>query len=157
MYNFTQKELLEEGFWDSLKNSKIGRIGKRFGQGGLEVLKAVAPKTSSQFGGMVQGTRDAFSRIGKAGRKMEDRILEWLDERGLMPLPENPEIKKIRSFADGNSQWRVEVGKKSVNQNGEPYVSLKYTYPTAIVLHNKKDDTFKFVLQPDNRRVKRVA
>lgn len=153
MYKPSQKDLLNEAFWDNFKNSKIGRAISTGYQAAKEIGKVVAPKTSSQLTSMIQGVRDAKRRIGQAGKKMEDRILEWLDERGFTPLPEDPSIKKLKDYPDGNSQWRVKVGMKDVDPDtGNITVAKTFKFPVAIILHDKKDDSFKFLVYPADQR-----
>lgn len=151
MYKLSQRELMEEGLWDKFKDTKLGRGLRKAGQIGLEVTRAIAPNTISQAGNIIQGVRNAKQRIGQAGRKMEDRIIEFLDSYGLMP--DNSEIKKLKSFPNGDSQWRVEVGKKDVDPNtGESKVIQRYNFPVAIILFNRQQNSFKFLTEPAQRR-----
>ena len=151
MYKLSQRELLEEGLWDKFKDTKVGRGLRKVGQFGAEIAKVVAPNTSSQVGSIVQKYRDAKQNISQAGRKMEDRVIEFLDGYSLMP--DDSEVKMLKSFPNGDSQWRVKVGKKDVDPNtGESKVVQRYNFPIAIILHDKKSNSFKFLTEPAQRR-----
>lgn len=149
MYKLSQRELLEEGLWNKFKNSKIGRRINQGIQAGKEIAKAFAPKTTQQLGSMIDNTRQSFTNINQAKKTMAQLVAEWLDERGLIPISKIVEVSK---YADGNSQWKVDVAKKGVDDNGKAVIAGKFKLPTAIILYNAKDKSFRFTLEPAQRR-----
>jgi hypothetical protein len=144
MHNYTQKELMSEGFWSDFVAPKAAGAW----QLGKEIGKVVLPKTSENIGKVVQGTRDAAQRVDQAFTKMSDRVKFWLDENGIVPIKGEP-IKKIKDFPDGNKHFAVKVAEKGVDPDtGDAIPARKFKYPSAIILYNRKDNTFKWVTKP---------
>jgi hypothetical protein len=146
MYKFSQKELLEEGFWDTFKNSKIGRLGKKFYQGAKEVAGVIAPNTSSQIGNIVKGVRGATQRIKQAGQTIQERILDWMDEQGIVPIPD--ENIKLGKNTPKGQHYVVKVAQKGVTPTGDTVPGKKFRYPQAIVLFDRDKDSFDWVIKP---------
>jgi hypothetical protein len=146
MYKLSQKELLEEGFWDTFKNSKIGRLGKRVIQGAKEVASVVAPNTSSQIGNIVKGVRGATQRIKQAGQTLEERISDWMDEQGIVPIP-NDSIKSGKNTPKGQ-HYLVKVAQKGITPAGDTVPGKKFKYPQAIILFDKDKGSFEWVIKP---------
>jgi hypothetical protein len=153
MYKLSQRELLEEGLWDSFKkgvnkvaNTKLGRLTKQAIQLGKEVGKFVAPNTSSQLANMVSGTRSGYQRIRQAGKTIEERILDWMDEQGFVPIP-NDIIKMGKNTPKGQ-HYTVKVAQKGITPEGNSVAGKKFRYPQAIVLFDKDKNVFEWVIKP---------
>jgi hypothetical protein len=141
MYKFSQKELLEEGFWDTFKR------GLNFAkQVGKEVGKVVAPNTSSKLANITQASRGAIQRIKQSVKKIEERILDWMDEQGIVPIP-NDTIKPGKNTPKGQ-HYVVKVAQKGVTPTGESVAGKKFRYPQAIVLFDRDKDSFDWVIKP---------
>jgi len=153
MYKFSQRELLEEGLWDSFKkgvnkvaNSKIGRLAKTGFQIGKEIGKVVAPNTSSQLANIRSAGRGILQRIGQAGKTIEERILDWMDEQGFVPIP-NDIIKMGKNTPKGQ-HYTIKVAQKGITPEGNSVAGKKFRYPQAIVLFDKDKDSFDWVIKP---------
>jgi len=153
MYKLSQRELLEEGLWDSFKkgvnkvaNSKIGRLAKSGYQLGKEIGKVVAPNTSSQLANIRSAGRGIIQRVGQAYLTIEERILDWMDEQGIVPIP-NDKIKVGKNTPKGQ-HYLVKVAQKGVTPTGETVAGKKFRYPQAIVLFDKDKDSFDWVIKP---------
>ena len=153
MYKLSQRELLEEGLWDSFKtlknkvvNSKIGRFTKGAIQFGREVGKVVAPNTTSKLANIASGYRSAKQRIGQAAQTIEERILDWMDEQGIVPIP-NEKIKIGKNTPKGQ-HYLVKVAQKGVTSKGESVAGKKFRYPQAIVLFDRDKNIFDWVIKP---------
>lgn len=153
MYKLSQRELLEEGFWDSfkkgygkLKDSKVGRLAQQLGQGVKEVANVVAPNTMSQAGNMIKSVRSAGQRIKQAGLKIEERILDWMDEQGIVPIP-NDTVKLGKNTPKGQ-HYVVKVAQKGINKEGDTVPGKKFRYPQAIVLFDREKNIFEWVIKP---------
>lgn len=153
MYKLSQRELLEEGLWDSLKkakakvaNSKIGRFAKSAYQLGKEFGKVVAPDTSSKLANIRSAGRGIIQRVGQAYQTIEERILDWMDEQGIVPIP-NEKIKIGKNTPKGQ-HYLVKVAQKGVTPEGESVPGKKYRYPQAIILFDKDKDIFEWVIKP---------
>ena len=153
MYKFSQRELMEEGLWSSLmkagnkiSNSKIGRFAKGAIQLGKEIGKVVAPNTSSQLTNIIGGVRSARQRIGQAGKTIEERILDWMDEQGYVPIP-NDIIKMGKNTPKGQ-HYVIKVAQKGITPEGESVAGKKFRYPQAIVLFDRDKDIFDWVIKP---------
>ena len=146
MYKLSQRELLEEGLWDSFKNSKIGRFTKGAIQLGKEIGKVVAPNTSSKLTNIASGFRSAKQRIKQSYQTLEERILDWMDEQGIVPIPDD-KIKIGKNTPKGQ-HYLVKVAQKGVTPTGESVAGKKFRYPQAIVLFDKDKDIFEWVIKP---------
>ena len=160
MYNLSQKELLEEKLWDSFKNlstkianSKIGRLTKQVGTGALEVAKLAAPETTSKLNAARQKAGEIAQKISDAGKTMEEKVLRYLATRNLMPLP-NKKIELVETFANGDTKWSTEVGRMGYDPASpkKPIIIQNFTYPQVIIYHEKKNNSFKLLLEPAMRR-----
>ncbi len=142
MHKFTQKELLEEGFWDSFKRGVTATF-----QGAKEVANVFAPKTSAQISAIKKGSKDAFARIEQARKPIEERILDWMDEQGKVPIPGDT-IKKGKNTPKGR-HYIIKVAEKGINQKtGDIVPGKKYLHPQAIILYDREKETFDWVVKP---------
>jgi hypothetical protein len=153
MYKLSQKGLLEEGLWDSFKkgynkvaDSKIGRLAKSGYQLGKEIGKVVAPNTSSQLANITQAGRGINQRIRQAYQTIEERILDWMDEQGIVPIPDE-KIKMGKNTPKGQ-HYLIKVAQKGITPTGESVPGKKFRYPQAIVLFDKDKDIFDWVIKP---------
>lgn len=146
MRKFTQKQLLNEGFWGEFLSPKI----KRGIQTAKEISKVVAPKTYENISNIVSGTRDAQKRIGEAGKSMEERVLLWLDEYGYTPVPnKHGKVRLVKKFPGGDRHYSLKVAEKSTDPDtGETIPGRKFRYPTAIILYDKGKNMFRKVILP---------
>ena len=137
MYKIKQKELLEEGFWSG------------FGQGLKEVGSVIMPQTAKNISNIKQGGREAYRRIRKAYQTLEERMLDWMEEQGYVPVPtEQGKIKKGKNFPDGQ-HYVLQVAQKGINQKtGGTVPGRKYARPQAVILFNKDKDEFKWIIKP---------
>ena len=141
MYKLSQRELLEEGLWDSFKRglNVVKQVGK-------EVGKIVAPNTSSKLTNIASGYRSAKQRIKQSYQTLEERILDWMDEQGIVPIPD--EKIKIGKNTPKGQHYLVKVAQKGVTSTGESVAGKKFRYPQAIVLFDKDKDIFEWVIKP---------
>lgn len=153
MYKLSQKELLEEDLWDSFKkakskvaNSTLGRLTKAIYQTGKEIGKVVAPNTSSQLANITQAGRGIRQRIKQAYQTIEERILDWMDEQGIVPIPD--EKIKVGKNTPKGQHYLVKVAQKGVTPEGETVPGKKFRYPQAIILFDKDKDIFEWVIKP---------
>jgi hypothetical protein len=153
MHKHTQKELIDEGFWDSFKTA--ARVSKAIGK---EIAKVAIPQSYQNIKNVVGNIRGARRNIKTAFKTVEERIMDWIDEMGFTPV-ENAKIKKIRNFGGGKTHWAIDVGVKGVDKEGNTIIIRNFKEPTAIVqyddLKDGKSDSFniKFILRPDRRRM----
>ncbi len=141
MHKFTQRELLNEGFWSA------------FARAGIEAGKFVLPKASENIGKAVEGGRGVLDRIADAYTPMEKRVLEWMDEQGRVPLPDSP-IKRVKKFRKG-MHFAMKIAEKAVKENGDTTVGRMYRDPHAIVLYKKKENRFEWVVKPRSNDYKK--
>jgi len=147
MHKHTQKELLDEGFWDPFK-----KVGKQALQGAIELSKVALPQTYQNVSNIRKNIKLASGAIKQAGKTTEEIILDWIDEMGFIPT-ENSKPKKIRNFGGGKTHWALDVGVKGVTDDGEPIIIRRFDEPRAIVQYDDVEQQIKFVLRPDRRRM----
>jgi len=147
MHKHTQKELLDEGFWDPFK-----KVGKQALQGAIELTKVALPQTYQNVSNIRKNIKLASGAIKQAGKTTEEIILDWIDEMGFIPT-ENSKPKKIRNFGGGKTHWALDVGVKGVTDDGEPIIIKRFNEPRAIVQYDDVEQQIKFVLRPDRRRM----
>lgn len=141
MHKISQRELLDEGFWD-----KFGTKIKQGYQVAKEIGKVVLPKTSENLSKITTGTRAAQKRIGEAGQTLEERVQLWMDEQGRVPITP---IKLVKKFAGGDKHFAMKIAEKGVKRDsGETTTGLRYRDPSAIVLYSKEKNEFKWIVKP---------
>jgi hypothetical protein len=153
MRKFSQRELLEEGFWDSFV--KPGARGAW--QAAKEVANVVAPEITEPFKKLRNWKDDARERI-EAAADPEKAILRFLEDNGYMPIKgatiqraKNPTKKGHVNYI--TRVQMVEYGNKGELQRG-------YTFPTnkdVAIVKMDKDKNLSFVKQPDKRSAKEEA
>lgn len=134
MYKISQKELLEEGFWNNFKNkiadSKIARVGKQVGELTKSVANVVAPEITDPLrkaGEWVKSTKKAVKR---AGMTSDEIVKEQIIESGFHPHQDKngveSKIKWGKKNTDGTITGSIKVGELGYRNDGEPFMAAEF-------------------------------
>lgn len=115
MDKYTQLQLVEEGFWD-----RFGRIGVALGK---EVAKVVTPQTYQNTKNLVNNIRGVGRKIKTAYMTKEERILDWLDEMGFVPVVPTPTTNQTQTQTANQSTTTNQS--VSANQSDIPPNNVK--------------------------------
>jgi hypothetical protein len=145
MSKISQKELLEEGFWDSFSNSKIGRIGSQIGEFGKSVANVVTPEITDPLKKGSEWLKNTKKNVKRAGMNRDQLAWEQIVEDGYYPLSDKMRWKN-KANSDGTSTGSVDVAELDHDLNtGEPVAGRPYQ-------SDKSKYIFKF--DPSTRDIK---
>jgi hypothetical protein len=146
MHKFTQRELLREGFWDSIKNtvSGVATLGK-------EVAKVVAPEITDPVSKTVdwfKGTKEKVDTVRDPIKAVE----EFLVDNGYFPISDIVPHKRGKlqgsDKSKGGRNYITKVVELEYGDDGMAQPSEHtYTNPVTIVTMDK-DYQMKFLKRP---------
>jgi hypothetical protein len=118
MDKYTQLQLVEEGFWDSF--GRVARVGVALGK---EVAKVVTPQTYQNTKNLVNNIRGVGRKTKTAYMTKEERILDWLDEMGFVPVLPTPTTNQTQTQTANQSTTTNQS--VSANQSDIPPNNVK--------------------------------
>ena len=144
MPNISQKELLNELFWDKFPSSVRKGV-----EAVKQIGKVVAPEIADPISKGMEKMRDIRKNIKRAGMTSDENVVEQLMEFGLIPYKnEKVRWKKGARNPDGTITGSIKVGTLGYTDEGEPYMESEFSDPL------KRDVIFKY--DPKTRDVKIV-
>jgi hypothetical protein len=162
MYKISQKELLEEGFWDKFPNTAS------FGRQVKDVFKTygsvLAPEIADPIKKGVEFMRGARKSRKRAGLTEDELVREELIENGYYPFDDKTKIRwatdkltgQKKKNTDDTYTGAIKVGQLGYDNNGQPFKEADYNDPlkslVTFKLHPKTRE-FKIIQHP-NRTIK---
>lgn len=137
----TQKELLDEAFWDKFKPAL---------KQGKEAIKSAANLLAPEVAGPMktawQGVKDFGTRITNAGIPMEQQVERWVQEQGRWPISH---ARKTGKYPDGTEHFSLKISEKGINKRtGKEGPGRLYREPQAIVAYDPKKKDFAWRVRP---------
>jgi hypothetical protein len=146
MSKITQKDLLQEGFWDNFSKTSVGRNVNKAIEAGKQISSIVAPEIHDPIKKGVDKFRDVRASIAEAGKTIEEKIERWVKEQGNFAISEP---KKIATYPDGKIHYSVRIAEKGVSVLDNSEVAGRiYRNPSAVVGYNPRDKQFSWVNKP---------
>lgn len=136
MKKLTQKELLDEGFWD-LHKSPILKGLKVAGAIGKGIVKAVDPKLAANVKSSVEGIKNFATDVKASMTSIEDTLKDKYEKNGfrnvivkkmgdnyiVTAMDENGRFTRDRMDRYGNLMYNTKSGKNMISpskKNGQP-------------------------------------
>jgi len=146
MYKISQKNLLEEGFWDNFKKSSIGRNINQAIEAGKQVASIVAPEVYDPIKKGVDKLRDVGASVKEAGKTIEEKIERWVKEQGNFAITEP---RKIATYPDGKIHYSLRITEKGISAVDNSEIAGRvYRNPSAVVGYNPRDKQFSWINKP---------
>lgn len=146
MHKISQKNLLDEGFWNDFTKSSVRRNINKAIEAGKQVASIVAPEVYDPLKKGVDKFRDVAASVKEAGKTIEEKIDRWIKEQGNFAISEP---QKIATYPDGKTHYSVRITEKGVSKVDNSEVAGRvYRNPSAVVGYNPRDKQFSWVNKP---------
>jgi hypothetical protein len=148
----TQRQLLNEGFWDRFKGG-VKSLGSGAWTAAKEFGKFAMPETSATLDRMVNSGKTSKDRIG-AALNPQKKLVDYLADMGMYPMHGKDNVKMTKN-AKGEDMFIVKVSRLQIGDNGERRAEISDTHgngsyykdPRIIIVMDKNHD-FKIVKPP---------
>ena len=142
MRKITQKDLLNEGFWDRFSTPTTRQAWEAIKQVG----NVVAPEIAQPLKNIVDKSRSMSAAIREAGKPMQERMANWILEQGKFMLKTPKDLGK---YPDGKTHYAVEISEKGVHKDTNQEVAGRaYRAPYAVISYDPSSKKFDWVNKP---------